>query len=135
MLHESRHSVKILLARGANPTIVGDWGETLLHVASQFKTLETLSFLLAANLNGIDVNAIDKAGKTAMELALAHEPKPEGFIEVFRALIFGIGNRNDYAKRKQNVVSDAAATAGDLEAGENIKLGGMIVPGAWPDST
>ena len=134
VLFESHHSVKILLDRGADHTIIEYQGNTLLHVAAHPKNLKTLSLLLAAGLNGIDTNARNIVGKTATELALAHEPKPEGFIEMFQALLFGICNRNDYAQRNRNKVGDAANIAEETRLEKNKPADGLDVPGAWPEA-
>ena len=133
VLYESYNSVKIFLDRGADHTVVNDRMKTLLHLASRPKNLKTLSLLLDADLIDIDVNARDRAGVTAMEDALAYEPRPEGFVEMFQTLLFGISNRNDYAKRSRNKADNTGITAEEPKAEEGQALDRLDVPGAWPE--
>ena len=81
----SERSVRIPLSRSADYSIVNFAGDTILHSASHPKDLNIVSLLLGANLVGIDPNARNNASKMALELALAHRPRPECFIEMFRA--------------------------------------------------
>jgi len=44
----------------------------------------------AAKLRGIDINATNKAGKTALECAQSREVKPAGFVDAFQELLDNI---------------------------------------------
>ena len=117
-------TTKLLLQRGVDYMLLNNTGNTILHHAAHPRDLKVLEVLLAANLTGINPNAVNDDGKTALQLAYEHEPKPEGFIEAFQALVFGIANRNDYAKMCQESVMGET---------EQDALGdGAVVPGAWP---
>ena len=120
IFHSSLRSTKLLLQRGADFTIVNHTGNTILHIAAHHSNLATLQVLVEASLTGIDPNAINDDGKTAMQLAEERLSKEPGFIDLFHALIFGINNQNDYAKRNKDMSVHA----------EEEKI--TKVPGAWP---
>ena len=117
VFYDAHNSTNLLLVRGANYTTINKTGNTILHHAAHPQNLKVLEVLIAADLTGIDPDLINDNGKTALQLAHDHEPKPEGFIEAFQALLFGIANRNDYVR-------------GIQESGSNHTV--QRVPGAWP---
>ena len=120
--YDACETTKLFLQRGADYIIFNNIGHTILHYASHPQDLKVLEVLIAANLTGINPNALNDAGKTALQLAYEHEPKPDGFIEAFQALLFGIQNRNDHARSQSREL-------GSNDVGESK----MMVPGAWPN--
>ena len=120
MVYGSFDTAKLLLERGADFTVVNDTGNTILHLATYSKNLDTLKVLIEASMAGINPNAVNDDGKTAMQLVEEHEPNPDGFMEMFHALLFGISNRNDHARRNEESIRSVD--------GEAL----ISVPGAWP---
>ena len=122
ILYDSYKTTKLLLQWDAGYTFVDNTGNTTLHHATHPQHLKILEVLLAANLTGINPNAVNDDGKTALQLAHKHEPKPDGFIEAFQALLCGIANRNDHARR--------TGQESGIGETEDILGAGMVVPGA-----
>ena len=131
-LHNPK-STALLLQRGASYTTVNYKGETILHCAAHPDDLEILSFILAARVTGVDPNARDNAGNSAFQLAMTHEPKPEGFVDMFRALLSDISNRNDPAKSDGNDAGKEKPKIRDESVCEDKASDGLEVPGAWPE--
>ena len=50
--------------------------------------------MLAAGLHGIDPDAIDHKGKTALQIAHEREGTPDGFVELFESLLADFRARN-----------------------------------------
>ena len=87
-------STQLLLHYGASYTSPNSLGGSILHLAAKSGGLRTLEILLAASLKGIDTEAIDNEGKTALQIAQERERKEEGFVEKFQALLLDIQARN-----------------------------------------
>jgi ankyrin repeat protein len=91
-------SVKFLLSRGALYT--GDFerdadGRTLLHIAALNTNIDMVRVLLDARLTGLDPDAKDNEGKTALDYIDGIEPGhlPNGFVPAFRHLLADIRER------------------------------------------
>ena len=85
---------ELLLHRGAAYISSTVYGDTILHLAALCGGLRTLSILQAAELKGIDPDATNKKGKTAIHIAREREGKPYGFLPQFQDLLAGIRARN-----------------------------------------
>ena len=97
-LHNSFHVgavnlSRLLLERGANPNLINYSGNTVLHVAAISGGLQTLEVLNIGCLDGIDVDAINNQGESALYLAQQRDEKPEQFVEQFQALLASIRDR------------------------------------------
>lgn len=114
-------AAQLLLSRGVNYTLVNHDRQTTLHTAATYGTLKMIEILQNANLVGVNPNARCTRGKTALQLAEEREFKPEGFMEMFRALHFTLCNRYD----QQNHPPSGNAEASTPEST-------FHVVGAWP---
>ena len=95
--------VALLLEKGAGYEWSNINDESLLHyTAKGNNNLETLDILEAAMLQGIDPDAVNKAGKTALQLARQRTAKPAHFVERFETPLAGIRERN---KAKSNGIN------------------------------
>ena len=72
---------------------------------------------------------VNDVGKTVLQLAYEHKPKPERFIKAFQVLLFGVYNRNNVRRRNQESDSHASGENGLDFSGDDK----MVMPGAWPN--
>ena len=110
-LHESlfrQHDdmTKLLLSHGASYTLPDSLGNSVLHLAALSGGLRTLEILHTAALRGIDTEATDKQGKTALRLAQQREGREEGFLEKFQELLVDIRTRNAAQAQETNRTND-----------------------------
>ncbi|KAL9112793.1 MAG: hypothetical protein Q9187_007725, partial [Circinaria calcarea] len=89
------NTTELLLHRGAAYTSSNIYGDTILHLVGLAGGLKTLSIFQAAELKGIDPDATNNNGKTAIQIAREREGKPHGFIPQFQDLLAGIRARNE----------------------------------------
>ena len=94
-------ATKLLLQLRADYTRVNDRNNTILHAAAGYGNLDTLAILRAADLVHVDPYAANSNNKIAFEIAQERGTRPEGFFNLFLALLFEIRNRNDYSNRQQ----------------------------------
>ena len=85
---------ELLLSRGATYILSPSSGGSILHLAALSGGLRTLEVLYTAALRGINIEATDRQGKTALQLAQQREGKEEGFLEKFHELLVDIRTRN-----------------------------------------
>ena len=98
-LHNAIHwnddaTTQLFLQRGAVYTQIDNIGSSVLHFAAVSGGLKTIEILFAAKLRGIDTEAVNKEGKTALHLVQERFDKPEGFLEKFEELLMDIRTRN-----------------------------------------
>ena len=85
---------QLFLQRGAVHTQIDNIGNSVLHPAAVSGGMKTIEILFAAKLIGIDTEAVNKEGKTALHLVQERFDKPEGFLEKFEELLMDIRTRN-----------------------------------------
>ena len=96
----------LLLRRGADYTKTNVFDESLLHYVIKGRAdVETLDVLIATKLKGINPDAVDKNGKTALQLAQQSSFKTEDFVERFKTLLDGIRERNAAESNRANTPS------------------------------
>lgn len=88
----STNVLKIMLGRGADHNTVNRRGHTIIHEAVDFHSvkIETLKVLKNARLRGIDIQARNSAGLTAMELMQQRNDVSDEFRSTFEALLESI---------------------------------------------
>lgn len=88
----STNVLKILLGHGADYSTVNWRGHTIIHDAVDFHNvkIETLEVLKNAGLRGIDTQARNSAGLTAMELMQQRNDVSDEFRSTFEALLESI---------------------------------------------
>lgn len=93
----SANVLKILLGRGADYNTVNRRGNTVIHEAVDFHHVEidTLKILKHARLRGIDTQARNSAGFTAMELMQQRNDISDAFRSTFEALLESIEIETD----------------------------------------
>ena len=84
--------VRLLIERKVNYNNLNLVNHTILHQAAFYGDSETLKVLLAANLRGIDPNAADLYGRTAMDLLHRRPILPDGFLLNFELLLNQLQN-------------------------------------------
>ena len=82
--------LKLLLEAGADYTKEVSYGDPILHDVAIYGGLRTIDVVRAAKLPGIDINATNKKGKTALQLVQQREEKPDGFVEAFQIMLDAI---------------------------------------------
>ena len=98
LFYQSDEVTKLLLSRGANHTLRGSLG-SILHFAATSGTLRTLEILQNRRLNGIDPDASNRQGKSALDLAQERQTKPEGFVQKFQELLTDVRINNAICER------------------------------------
>ena len=90
---------QLLFRRGATYTQIDKIGNSILHPLATSGGLRSLDIILTAQLRGIDTEAINKNGKTALQIAQERVDKPDGFVEKFKELLTDIRVRNAELER------------------------------------
>ena len=94
VFYNSSRVTELLLSRGANYTLRNSNGDSILHLLAKSGDDRILEIMLAARLHGIDPEAVNRSGKTSLQLAQEHKNAPEGFIENLHNLLTDIRTRN-----------------------------------------
>ncbi|MDE1153971.1 MAG: ankyrin repeat domain-containing protein [Micavibrio sp.] len=82
--HLYSNTLRLLIDKGADPKVPDEQGNTLLHFAND---PDIISFLIA---NGINANAVNKAGESALEFAAKN-----GLIDKAAALVINGANTSE----------------------------------------
>ena len=90
---KSHRVMQLLLLHGASYTSLGSMGGILHYIAS-FGDLKTVDIMLTAGLVGINPDAIDHNGKTALQVAQERDGDSNEFVEKFQDLLADIRARN-----------------------------------------
>ena len=102
---------QLLLSYEAAYTSWDSMGNSILHDAALSGGLRTIDILRNAKLHGVDPDALNRQGKTVLQLALARNLKPEGFVEKLQGLLVEIRMRNADLRRANS--HDHPKTAND----------------------
>ena len=104
-----------LLAHGANSLAKKINGETILHLAALANT-ETIGVLIQHGLKGIDVSALDSAGKSATDRLNEREEDSENpdFKSKFQEFLASL--ENSYIKSLESLPNKALAESSSLAA-------------------
>lgn len=86
--------MEMLLAHGADYTILLKPKNSALHLAATYGGLRTIQILKAHKLRSIDPDAPNYEGKTVLELAREREKKENGFVKQLEELLDDIRIRN-----------------------------------------
>ena len=85
---QHKQMVEFLLYHGVRIQDSNKHGCSLLHIIACWGTLDTVApFMSCQRLGVLDAEKKDKAGLTPWETLEARLTKPEGFVEVFEALL------------------------------------------------
>jgi ankyrin repeat protein len=87
IFHNSHEFLRLLLREGAKHKHVNKSGSTILHAAALEADLETIEILAASRPGGLDVDFLDKNGKTALEISRQRIASPDGFQEAFERFL------------------------------------------------
>jgi ankyrin repeat protein len=87
IFHNSSEFLRLLLREGAKHTHVNKSGSTILHAAALEAHLETIEILAASRPGGLNVDCLDKNGKTALEISRQRIASPDGFQEAFERFL------------------------------------------------
>ena len=77
---------ELLLDHGADYTVWLTPRNSALHLAAIYGSLKTLRILKAHDVRGIDPDALNHEGKTAVQLAQGREKEEDGFVEELEEL-------------------------------------------------
>ena len=94
ILHNADDMTRLLLHRGASYTVLSNRRRSILHYAALSGGLEVLEVLLTFGLCGIDTEASDNEGNTALQIARHKLHAPDGFVEKFEELLADVRARN-----------------------------------------
>lgn len=90
LFYNSDDAMKLLLASGANYTKTDSYGDSILHDVAIYGGLRTIEIVHEAQLRDLDINATNKTGKTAHEIARSREGAPDGFVKAFEIMLASI---------------------------------------------
>ena len=98
-LHESLHYssddvTQLLLSRGATYTLWDSNGDSVLHLAAKSGGNRTIEIMISAGLRNIDPDALNRGGKSALQVAQDRNGAEEGFADKMHELLEGIRARN-----------------------------------------
>ena len=94
IFHNSHEFLRLLLREGAKHTHVNKSGSTILHAAALEADIKTVEILAASSPGGLDIDLVDKNGKTALEISRQRIASPDGFQEVFERFLRTQRDRN-----------------------------------------
>ncbi|EIZ81056.1 putative ankyrin G [Novosphingobium sp. Rr 2-17] len=120
--------MKLLVARGADPTFVADNGTNVLLTAASGQSPEALDYALSL---GGDVNAGDAKGRTALHLVLGGGVKPglDGLLAVLKAH----GARTDIPDKSGSTAAQEAEGGLSTVKAAFEKVFGPIIPSQKQD--
>lgn len=87
IFHNSHEFLKLLLENGAKHTQVNKSGSTILHAIALEADLQTVDIIASSRPGGLNVDSIDKHGKTALEISRQRVASPVGFQEAFERFL------------------------------------------------
>ena len=87
ILSGHHYFVKLLLQKGDNCTNITAHGATILHYTAEHGDIETANILASALLRGVDPDATDFKGRTAMQVLEQRRVIEDGFKEAFAELL------------------------------------------------
>ena len=102
---------KLLLEAGAAYTKEVSYGDPILHDVAIYGGLRTIEVVRAAKLPGIDINATNKKGKTALQSVQQREEKPDGFVEAFQIMLDTIRDQRFEADPGNGAVDNEISAA------------------------
>ncbi|CZR52574.1 uncharacterized protein PAC_02451 [Phialocephala subalpina] len=94
IFHNSHEFLRLLLREGAKHTHVNKSGSTILHAAALEADLETIEILAASRPGRLEVDLLDKNGKTALEISRQRIASPDGFQEAFERFLIIVRESN-----------------------------------------
>ena len=125
-------TAQYLLESGADYTTVNSSGWTILHQFATYSNTSHLKVLRAAELKGVDTEAKNQDGCTALQLAEQRVSKPDAFLELLRTLLSEIRARNEKL-RLSTVGSPAVGEPDDSDAADEfIDAEEHLVPTSGP---
>ena len=95
IVYKTPDFTKLLFTRGIDYAHANKAGQTILHQVASHGDIETVKFLTENHLRGLDPNATDLQGRTAMRLLQKRAMIPEGFTMAFRLLLNQLQNAWD----------------------------------------
>jgi len=87
IFYGSHDFIELLLQKGGNCTNITVKGATVLHYTAQYGDIKMASILESAQLSGINPDAMDFKGRTAMQVLDQRLVIDEGFIVAFERLL------------------------------------------------
>ena len=118
----SDDATQLLLQRGAAYTQINKIRNSILHPLAASGGLRSLDIMLAAQLRDINTKAINKDGKTALQIARERVDKPDGFVGKFQELLAGIRVRNAELERTGGGNSSVVETNQRLRLSKMVRL-------------
>ncbi len=114
-LYDAHAILHELLAHGANHLAQKSNGETILHSAA-FSNTETIGVLIQHGLDGIDVSALDHAGKSVRDRLNEREDDSENpdFKSKFQEFLASL--ESSHMKRLESLPNEALAESSSLAA-------------------
>ena len=103
----SDNTLEILLQRGAAYSANDSMGNSILHLAALTGGIRTLELLLVARLVGLNPAALNRQGRTAVELAKERVDKPEQFLAKLQGLCDSIQPQASMHPHSQKKVVNA----------------------------
>ncbi|RSL89936.1 hypothetical protein CEP51_000961 [Fusarium floridanum] len=98
ILHNSHHTIAILLELGAD-YLSQRSSKSSLHHAARYGDATTLRILASFELEGIDINAVNRAGRTAYEVFERRSEITENLRSAFHSFIEVIVIRNQWREK------------------------------------
>ncbi|KAL2832630.1 ankyrin repeat-containing domain protein [Aspergillus cavernicola] len=114
--YKCHEAMQALLDCGADPTFSQQSGDTLLHNLAEWGELKALEVVKSVDLSGIDVDAQNQRGLTAMQVADLRINRPKGFTDAFGELLEWIrDSQDDYQSAVSIISSDSEYETPDIK--------------------
>ena len=111
----SHAALRLLLQRGADPTLKLSTGCTILHRVAERGDIKTIEILTAARLKEVDINAVNSENCTARDLIRRRDQISVEFVASFETLLKSIQPRVFEQGETHESDEDDAAQFADAE--------------------
>ena len=107
ILDGSDDTTKLLLGRGASYNLPDSNGDYLLHAAGKHGGLRALEIMQSTNLKDTDPDALNREGKTAIQVARERHGAEDAFAENMQILVADICIRNASQQRPSQATNNS----------------------------
>ncbi|KAF2489236.1 ankyrin [Lophium mytilinum] len=92
--HDATRCISMLLSRNADYTFVDEYVFTILHQVASCGSVRVANLLAEAELKGLDPNATNKKGKTALQVLESRVGVTGELLEAFKKLMDSVSRNN-----------------------------------------
>ena len=122
-IYSHSHDItQLLLTRGANYMASNNDGDSILHFTARYGGIRTVEVLSTAHLHGLDPDAINGGGKTALQISHDRKDKPEGFVSQMTELLLDIQTQNANIERSETEENTSCPTESNPAPSQTLPI-------------